>query len=132
MTGLTDCSSNTHLHVLRIFVKNQEWITPISAYDDYILQYNDRTTKFKYHQLTTKWIGKVFGLSPGSILLFTEQEEQLETPDDGNFHLEERKVYKVQGEPIPPLGVGDTGPSMLNSSSSQPSAVPAVPTPTGM
>ena len=28
MTGLTDCSSNTHLHVLRIFVKNQEWITP--------------------------------------------------------------------------------------------------------
>uniref|UniRef100_A0A1X7VG24 Uncharacterized protein n=1 Tax=Amphimedon queenslandica TaxID=400682 RepID=A0A1X7VG24_AMPQE len=101
---------------------------PISTYDNYTLQYKDRMLKFKYHQVTTKWIGKVFGLSPGSILPFTDEEGQLETPDDnGNFHLEERKVYKVQGEPIPTLGVGNARPSMF---SSQPPALP--PTPTGI
>ena len=89
---------------------------------DYILQYNDRKMKFKYHQLTVKWIGKLFGLYPESILLFTDQEGQLEVPDDsGKFHLEEIKVYKVQGESIPTLGgIGDAGPSMLTFSSPVP------------
>ena len=49
--------------------------------------------------MSTKWIGKVFGLNPDSILLFGN-DDTIETPDDdGNFtDLKSYTDYDVQGE----------------------------------
>ena len=87
---------------------------------EYVLKYGERKIKFKYHQLTVKWIGKQFGLYPESILLFTEADGELEVPDDsGNFHLGESKLYIVQGD-LKPFGVGEAGPSSSLSASRTP------------
>ena len=90
---------------------------------EYVLKYGERKIKFKYHQLTVKWIGKLFGLYPESILLFTKADGELEVPDDsGNFHLGESKL--VQGD-LKPFGVGK---AVLSSSSLSASRTPMLPT----
>lgn len=87
---------------------------------EYVLKYGERKIKFKYHQLTLKWIGKLFGLYPESILLFTEADGELEVPvDSGNFHLGKSKLYIVQGD-LKPFGVGEAGPSSSLSASRTP------------
>lgn len=56
---------------------------------EYLLQYRERRIKFKLHQLTVKLIGKLFGLYPESIILYTDGNdgEQKVPDDDGRFHL---------------------------------------------
>ena len=66
---------------------------------EYILKYGEMKIKFKYHQLTVKWIGKLPCIWAESNLLFTEADGEIEVPDDsGNFHLGESKLYIVQGD----------------------------------
>ena len=66
---------------------------------EYSIQYGDRKMKLKEHQLTAKLIGKVFGLYPESVILFTDE---LEVPDDeGSFHLRAYCTYIVQGDKKP-------------------------------
>ena len=68
-----------------------------------------------------KWIEKLFGLYPESIILFTEADGELEVPDDsGNSHLDESKLYIVQGDLKPSFGVGEAGPSSSLSASRTP------------
>ena len=70
---------------------------------EYVLVYGERRLKFKSYQLSAKWIGQAFGLSPETILLYTQEDGQLEVPDEtGQFRLDSELVYTVQGDIRPP------------------------------
>uniref|UniRef100_A0A1X7V8Q3 Uncharacterized protein n=1 Tax=Amphimedon queenslandica TaxID=400682 RepID=A0A1X7V8Q3_AMPQE len=50
-----------------------------------------------------KWIGQAFGLTPETILLYTQDDWQLEVPDETRqFHLDGKLVYTVQKDVRPP------------------------------
>ncbi len=79
----------------------------------YYLSFQGKQVKMKDSQLSTKWIGKVFGLYPDSIILVGD-DDTIEIPDEyGSFTgLKRFTDYEVQGDstklPISPSGSGSS------------------------
>ena len=72
---------------------------------EYVLMYGERRLKFKSYQLSEKWIGQAFGLSPETILLYTLKRTgslKFQTKPAGQFRLDSELVYTVQGDIRPP------------------------------
>ena len=66
----------------------------------YMLKHVGMNCRLREAQLTTYWIGKIFGIFPDSIVLVAS-DETIEVPDEnGFFTLESYLDYEVQDESI--------------------------------